>query len=345
MSKPATSIVLSDEEHAALERMARGAKTERRMVTRARIVLAAAEGRATTHIASSMGLTPATVSKWRTRFGRDRLAGLRDAPRSGQPVRYGAPAEKRILAMLDQSPPSGEATWNGRLIAEALGDVPEHQVYAVLRKHGMQLQRRRSWCISTDPEFAARAADIVGLYLDPPGNALLLSVDEKPQALARSQGCLWLPSGRALTGFAREYRRDGTTALFAALNVATGQVKAGHYQGRRRVDFLDFAHRVIAEYPDQDIHVLLDNLNIHKTKRDGWLERHPRLHFHHTPTHASWLNQVEVWFSILSRGAPKGASFKSVAQLRDAIDRFIEAHNPKAAPFQWQRKTCCPTCW
>jgi transposase len=341
MSKPATPIVLGDEERVMLERMARGAKTERRLSERARIVLAAAEGRATTRIAASMERTPATVSKWRTRFAKDRLGGLRDAPRSGQPVRYGTPAEKRILAVLDQPPPSGYATWNGRLVAEALGDVPEHQVYAMLRKHGIQLQRRRSWCVSTDPEFAAKAADVVGLYLDPPENALVLSVDEKPhiQALARAQGYLRLPTGRAITGFAHEYKRNGTTTLFAALDVVTGQVKAGHYQRRRRVDFLDFMNQVIVEHPDQDIHVILDNLNIHKAKHDGWLEQHPRVHFHYTPTHASWLNQIEVWFSILSRSTLKGASFDSVAQLREAIDRFIAAYNPKAAPFQWQRKT------
>lgn len=270
-----------------------------------------------------------------------RLDGLRDAPRSGQPVRYGAAAEKRILAVLDRPPPSGYATWNGRLVAEALGDVPGHQVYAVLRKHGIQLQRRRSWCVSTDPEFAAKAADVAGLYLHPPENALVLSVDEKPhiQALARAQGYLRLPTGRAITGFAHEYKRNGTTTLFAALNVVTGQVKAGHYQRRRRVDFLVFMNQVIVEHPDQDIHVILDNLNIHKTKHDGWLEQHPRVHFHYTPTHASWLNQIEVWFSILSRSVLKGASFNSLARLREAIDRFIAACNPKAAPFRWQRKT------
>jgi transposase len=341
MSKPATPIVLSDEERSRLERIVRGTKSEQRLVTRARIVLAAADGEATTQIASRMGLVAATVSKWRTRFASHRLEGLRDAPRSGQPKRYGRPAEKRILAKLDEPPPSGYATWNGRLVAEALGDVPKHQVYAVLRKHGIQLQRRRSWCISTDPEFAAKAADIVGLYLDPPENALVLSVDEKPhiQALQRAQGYLRLPSGRALTGFAHEYKRHGTTTLFAALNIATGQVKAGHYKRRRRVDFLDFMNQILAEYPDQDIHVIVDNLNIHKTKHDGWAEQHPRVHFHYTPTHASWLNQIELWFSILSRSALKGASFNSVGELRNAIDAFIQAYNPRAAPFQWQRKT------
>lgn len=341
MSKPATLIVLNDAERTVLERMVRGAKTERRMTERARIVLEAAKGGATTHIATALGLTAATVSKWRIRFARDRVEGLRDAPRSGQPVRYGRKAERRILAMLDEPPPSGYATWNGRLVSQALGDVPEHHVYAVLRKHGIQLQRRRSWCISTDPEFAAKAADVVGLYLDPPENALVLSVDEKPhiQALARAQGYLKLPSGRAVTGFAHEYKRNGTTTLFAALNVVTGKVKAGHYQRRRRVDFLDFMNQVIAEHPDRDIHVILDNLNIHKTTHDGWLEKHPHVHFHYTPTHASWLNQIEVWFSILSRSALRGASFNSVAELRSAIDRFIDAYNPTAAPFQWQHKT------
>ncbi len=341
MSKRATPIVLTDEERDALERMVRGAKTERRMAERARIVLEAARGQATTHIAAGMGLTAATVSKWRTRYAGKRLAGLRDAPRPGQPVRYGRKAEKRILALLEQPPPSGYATWNGRLVAEALGDVPKHQVYSALRRHGIQLQRRRSWCISTDPEFAAKAADIVGLYLDPPENALVLSVDEKPhiQALYRAQGYLKLPSGRAVTGFNHEYKRNGTTTLFAALNVVTGKVKAGHYQRRRRVDFLNFMNQVIAEYPDQEIHVILDNLNTHKPKHDHWLALHKNVHFHYTPTHASWLNQIECWFSILARAALKGASFNSVAELRAAIDRFIEAYNPSATPFQWQRKT------
>ncbi|MEE8555578.1 MAG: helix-turn-helix domain-containing protein, partial [bacterium] len=168
MSKRATPIILTEEERGALERLARGSRIEKRLAQRVAIVLAAAEGGATTHIAGQMGLTAATVSKWRTRYARDRLDGLRDAPRSGQPVRYGREAERRILAVLDRPPPRGYATWNGRLVAQRLGDVPKHQVYAVLRKHGIQLQRRRSWCIGTDPEFAAKAADIVGLYLDPP---------------------------------------------------------------------------------------------------------------------------------------------------------------------------------
>jgi len=339
MSKHATPIVLTEDERSALERLIRGGKTEKRIVERARIVLAAAQGQATTHIAKEQGVTPATVSKWRMRFAGDRIAALRDAPRSGQPVRYGIQAEKRVLAALESAPPSGYATWNGRLIAEQLQDVPKHQVHNILRHQGIQLQRRRSWCISTDPEFAPKAADVVGLYLNPPENALVLSVDEKPhiQALERAQGYLKLPNGRAVTGFSHEYKRHGTSTLFAALNVVTGQVKAGHYNRRRRIDFLDFMNSVVAEYPDREMHVILDNLNIHKNKTDGWLEKHPNIHFHFTPTHASWMNQIEVWFSILSRGALRGASFTNVDQLRQAIDKFIAAYNPKAAPFEWRK--------
>ena len=201
------------------------------------------------------------------------------------------------------------------------------------------LERRRSWCVSTDPEFERKAADIIGLYLAPPRNAIVLAVDEKPhiQALERAQGWLRLPNGKALTGFAHEYTRHGTSTLFAALNVASGQVKAGHYQRRRRAEFLDFMNQVLAEHPRGEIHVVLDNLSTHKPKEDHWLRAHPRVRFHFTPTHASWLNQIEVWFSLLSRQALAHASFTNTAQLRQAIDDFIAAYNPKAHPFAWTK--------
>lgn len=173
---------------------------------------------------------------------------------------------------------------------------------------------------------------------------MVLAVDEKPaiQALERAQGYLKLPNGRALTGFAHEYKRRGTTMLFAALEVATGQIKARHSKRRRRPEFLDFMNRVVADYPDQEIHVVLDNLRTHKPKRDRWLARHKNVHFHLTPTHASWLNQVEIWFSILARSTLDGASFTSVRDLRQAIDAFIAAYNPTATPFQWQKATVRP---
>lgn len=265
--------------------------------------------------------------------------GLTDAPRPGARRKYDRATERRILAKLDESPPEGHATWTGGLLAAALGDVTDDEVWRVMRQHGIHLQRRHSWCISTDPEFAPKAADIVGLYLDPPENAVVLSVDEKPniQALERAQGWLRLPDGRALTGFSHEYKRHGTTTLFAALEVATGQVKAGHYNRRRRREFLDFMNEVVEAYPGRELHIVLDNLNTHEPKHDRWLQRHPNVHFHFAPTHASWLNQVECWFSMLTRRAIKAANFTSPEQVREAIDRFVQAHNRTAAPFEWRK--------
>jgi transposase len=336
----ATVVVLSADERQELERRLRAPKTAQGDVIRAKIVLAAAEGQQTRQIAQELGTRPATVSLWRKRFAQERLAGLVVRPRSGRPRVYRADTEKRVLTMLDQKPPDGYAQWNGALLAQALEDVSKDQVWRVLRKHGICLQRRRSWCVSTDVEFGPKAAAIVGLYLDPPENALVLCVDEKPhiQALERAQGWLKLPNGKSLTGFSHGYRRHGTTTLFAALDVATGLVTAGHYNRRRRIEFLDFMNSVMKDVPEgQEVHVILDNLNTHKPKNDQWVVRHPNVHFHYTPTHASWLNQIECWFSILTRSALKGASFTSPAQLREAIDRFIAAHNLKAAPFHWTK--------
>jgi transposase len=340
----ATPIALTADERAVLEGWVRAPKSEQRLVERARIVLLAAAGRASRAIARDLDLTHRTVSKWRVRFGRDRLAGLADAPRSGKPRVYDARADRRILALLDHPPPAGFGRWTAPLLAQELGDVSDQYVWRFLRAQGIDLAGRKSWCVSTDPEFAAKAADIVGLYLDPPEHAVVLAVDEKPaiQALERAQGYLKLPNGRALTGFSHEYKRRGTTTLFAALEIATGQIKAKHSQRRRRPEFLDFMNRVVAAYPDQEIHVVLDNLRTHKPKRDRWLARHKNVHFHFTPTHASWLNQVEIWFSILARSTLKGASFTSVRAVRQAIDAFIAAYNPSATPFQWQKTTSRP---
>jgi len=340
MSKRATVVILRSEDRLTLERWVRSTKTEQRLAQRGRVILAAAVGQSTTAIARAEGLRPASVSKWRGRFARAGLVGLQDAPRPGAVRRYGPAAERRILAKLDEPPPSGHATWTGAWVAKALGDVSKHQVWRVLRTRGIHLQRRRSWCISTDPQFAAKAADIVGLYLDPPENAVVLSVDEKPhiQALERAQGYLKLPNGQAVTGFSHEYKRHGTTTLFAALEVLTGQVRGGHAQRRRRRDFLAFLNEVVALYPGKELHVVLDNLNIHKPKHDRWRAKHPNVHFHFTPTHASWLNQIECWFSILSRRALRGASFTSPQGVREAIDRFIAAYNLQAVPFEWTKR-------
>lgn len=345
MPPQATLVELTEQERQMLLHWSSSGTTEHRLVERSRIILLAAEGRSTRDIAEQLRTRTARVSKWRTRFARERLGGLSDAARSGKPAKYTADTEKRMLALLDQPPPKGYAQWEGPLLAEALGDVNVHQVWRLLRQRGISLARRRSWCISTDPEFGPKAADIVGLYLDPPENALVLCVDEKPsiQALERAQGWLRLPNGKALNGFSHCYKRHGTTTLFAALDVATGQVQTGHYQRRRRREFLDFMNGVVAAHPGREIHVILDNLNTHRPKNDRWLKRHSNVHFHYTPTYSSWLNQVEVWFSILSRKALRGASFTSPRQLRRAIDDFVEAHNAKAAPFEWTKAVVHPT--
>ncbi len=314
------------------------------MLPRIQIIELAAQGLSSRQIAARLEMRRPTVLKWRRRFGQQGLQGLRDAPRSGPPRRYTVATERRILAQLDEPPPAGRARWNGRLLAQALGDVSPDQVWAVLRRHGIELERRHSWCVSTDPEFARKAADIVGLYLDPPAGAVVLSVDEKPalQALERAQGWLRLPNGRSLRGFNHEYQRHGTTTLFAALEVSSGMVTTAHYPRRRRREFLDFMNRMVAAHPGRELQVIVDNLSSHKPKHDRWRARHPNVHFHYTPTHASWLNQVECWFSILSRQALQGASFTSVSQLRQAIDRFVASYNQTAMPFEWTKRVVRP---
>jgi transposase len=336
----ARTIALTPEERSQLEAVERRPTSPARDVFRAGVILRAAAGGSNEAIALAMKTRPATVSKWRGRFLRGRLHGLQDAPRPGKPATYDLTSERRILARLDQPPPKGYARWNGPLLATALKDISDDQIWRVLRKHGISLERRHSWCVSTDPCFAQKAADVVGLYLNPPEHAMVLSVDEKPhiQALERAQGWLKLPNGKALTGFQHDYKRHGTTTLFAALEVATGLIKAGHYQRRRRIEFLDFMNGVVAAYPNRQIHVILDNLNTHKPKRDRWLQRHPNVRFHYTPTHASWLNQVEIWFSILSRQSLTAASFTSTEQLRHHIDNFVAAYNQNAHPFEWKKQ-------
>ena len=310
------------------------------MVQRARVILLAAGGMNGRQIALKMQTREARVSKWLRRFARDRIAALNDSARSGEKRRkYDSATEARILKALDEPPPAGYSRWNGRLLAEHLGQVSKDQVWRVMRKHDLHLERRQSWCVSTDPEFSRKAADVVGLYMSPPQDALVLCVDEKPciQALERAQGWIRLPNGRALTGFAHEYKRHGTTTLFAALEVATGLVHSGHYRRRRRREFLDFMNDLVSKYPGKELHVVLDNLNTHKPKEDRGLKTHPHVHFHFIPTHSSWLNQVECWFSILSRSALQGSSFTSVRMLVQAIEAFIESWNQKAAPFEWTK--------
>jgi transposase len=338
MIPEAAEVRLTPEDRSVLEARLRARTTEQRDVVRARIVLLASEGRSTRSIAKIVEVMPRTVSLWRGRYAREGLAGLADRPLPGAKPKYGADTVRRVLAVLDRPPPAGFARWTGVLIAAELGDVHEQQVWRVLRSHKLDLAARKSWCESNDPEFVAKAAEVVGLYMAPPQNAIVICVDEKPsiQALERAQGYLKLPNGRALTGQSHDYRRHGTTTLFAAFEVATGKVKTAHAKRRRRIEFLDFMDEVVAAYPDQELHVVLDNLNTHKNN-DAWLARHPKVRFHFTPTRASWLNQVEIWFSILERRSLTGASFASLAQLKKHIDDFIAVYNVSAKPFAWTK--------
>src|SRR6266849_2242877 len=311
----AREVHLSRKDRKVLEACCRSPVTLQRDLKRARIVLLAAAGRSTRSIAKEVGVQPRIVSFWRHRYADQGLDGLQDKPR-----------------------PDGFARWTGPLLAGALGDVDVQYVWRFLRSHTIDLAASKSWCESNDPNFTAKAADVVGLYVAPPEKAIVLCVDEKPsiQALERAQGYLKLPNGRALTGQSHDYKRHGTTTLFAALEVATGKIIATHSKRRRRVEFLDFMSSITAAFPDRQLHVILDNLNTHK-KNEHWLKAHPNVQFHFTPTSASWLNQIEVWFSILQGQSLSGASFTSLKQLEQHIDAYIRAYNDQAEPFVWTK--------
>jgi transposase len=286
MRREPAVICLSEDEVKTLTEWTRRGKNEHRLVERARIILLAHQGKTNQQIAEQLHTRTARVSKWRQRFGMNRMAGLGDAARPGKPAKYDEAMEKRVLALLDEPAPKGYSQWNGRLLAEALAGVSKDQVWRILRRHDICLERRRSWCISTDPEFGPKAADVVGLYLNPPENALVLAVDQKPpiQALERAQGYLRLPDGKAVNGFSHCYKRHGTTTLFAALEITTGLVKTAHYPRRRRREFLDFMNRIVAEHGHREVHVILRQSEHAQTQRgplaEAAQECAPALHAH-----------------------------------------------------------------
>lgn len=329
----------SDKDRQIIEEWAKSRTLESRLVQRAKIIKGCLAGVPTTQLAKELGIRPNTVIVWRDRFDVHGVEGLRDRPRTGKPPTYGRAFRDRVLRTLEEPPPKGQAKWDGAALAARLG-VSDDAVWRVLRKEGICLARQRSWCVSTDPEFTSKAADIVGLYLNPPENALVISVDEKPsiQALERATGYVCTSNGKIVQGLKSTYRRHGTLNLFAALHVATGAIHAQTTKLKRRVEFLEFMDQLLAELPaDREIHVILDNYCIHK-RNEPWLAAHPNVTFHFTPTSASWLNQVEIWFGLLSRKALKGASFQNVDQLRCAIEAFIEAYRPNAKPFVWRKR-------
>lgn len=339
MPKKAIIPKCTEEDRAVLQQWANSRTLEARLVERAGIILRCLHGEPANSIARSMGIRPNTVIDWRRRFDEEGIKGLHDRPRSGKPRIYEDSFRNDVLRTLELHPPSGQACWDGPAVAEHL-NASVHAVWRMLRKEGICLSRQRSWCVSTDPEFVAKAADVVGLYLNPPENALVISVDEKPsiQALERKTGYVETGSGKIVRGYKSTYKRHGTLNLFAALEVATGAIHTQTTQLKRRVEFLEFMDRVVAELPEtKEIHVILDNYCIHK-KNDAWLVKHPNVSFHYTPTSASWLNMVEIWFGIFSRKALRGASFQNIEELRQAIEAFVAVYGPKAKPFVWRKR-------
>jgi transposase len=340
MLKHASVLSCSAEVRAKLLATSKSRTEESRAVERARIILACLEDKEIQQVARELGVSIPTVGKWRKRFSQFGLDGLRDRPRPGKPPKYGAVFRDRLLALLEQPPPPGMSHWDGPMVAEKLG-ASVHAVWRALRREGIYLQRLRTWCVSTDPEFAPKAAEVVGLYLNPPLNAVVLSVDEKPsiQALERATGYVETESGAVVRALRSTYKRHGTLNLFAALEVGTGQVHTKTTDYKKREDFRSFLDGVLADLPSsKEIHVILDNYSTHKRNED-WLAKYEgRIQFHFTPTSASWLNQVEILFSLLTRKTLRGASFKTKDQLRAAIEAFVQNHNQHAKPFRWRKR-------
>lgn len=336
MRRAETIITLTPEERQSLESVVRTRTAPQRGVQRARLVLLAAEGMANTAIAREVGLSRAMVVAWRQRFAREGMPGLADRPRRrGRPI-YTEEGRTRVLATIGGPPPEGATHWTVRSIAEHTG-VGRQTVHRILRAERLAPHRVKSWVTSSDPEFETKALDILGLYLDPPENALVLSVDEKTaiQALDRTQPTLPLRPGQ-VERRSFEYKRNGTTSLYAALAVHQGEVIGRCAPRHRHQEFLEFLRLLARRYPGQELHLIVDNLRVHKHETvQRWLRRHPRVHLHFTPTHASWLNQVELWFSILSRKVIRRGIFPSVKALVQAVMAFIERYNQEGKPFRW----------
>ena len=331
------ALVLSEAERAELAGWARRRKTAQALALRARIVLWAAEGLSNTAVADELGIAKHTVGKWRERFARLRADGLLDEPRPGAPRRIG---DEVVAALVDRTlseRPEGATHWSLRTMAKASG-LSVTTVGRVWRAFGLQPHRAETFKLSTDPLFAEKVCDIVGLYLSPPDRALVLCVDEKGQvqALDRTQPLLPLRPGQAERR-THDYVRHGTTSLFAALDVQAGKVIGKCFPRHRAAEFRKFLDEIDAHVPsDLDVHLVLDNSATHKTGliRD-WLAKRPRYHVHFTPTSASWVNQVERWFALLTERARRRGVHRSVAELERDIRAFIDATNAAPKPFRW----------
>ena len=338
MKKIDTCIWLSPAERAALEGFVTSRNTPQKLVWRARIVLLSAGRSRPMAVVRAVGKSKRTVARWRERYITHGIAGLRrDASRPGRKPPLTAAQIKRVVDMtLHEKPPAG-THWSGRSMARAVG-LSLRSVQRIWKAHGLKPHLVKRFKLSNDPRFAEKVEDVVGLYLDPPERALVLSVDEKSQiqALDRTQPGLPMKKGRAGT-MTHDYKRNGTTTLFAALDVATGEVIGECMPRHRHQEFLRFLRTIDRQTTKRlDLHLILDNYATHKhAKVKAWLKKHPRFHLHFTPTSASWLNQVERFFGLITDQRIRRGVFKSVADLQVAIRDYLEHHNANPKPFRW----------
>lgn len=333
----ARQISLDEEARSELQGFARSRSLAHSLVIRARIVLLAGEGQANTAIAATCGVSRQTVGKWRARYLERGVEGLYDELRPGAPRSI---EDERIAELINttlQKLPKGQTHWSCRSMAEATG-ISKSTVNRVWNAFGLKPHRQKHFKLSTDPFFIEKLVDIVGLYLSPPQHAVVLCVDEKSQCQALERSQPMLPMGLGyVEGLTHDYVRHGTTTLFAALDVANGNVVAGCKARHRHQEFLSFLRTIDKNVPEQlDVHLILDNYATHKhAKVKGWIAGHPRFQLHFTPTYSSWLNQVERWFGLITQRAIRRGSFTSVRALKQKIMDYVEVYNQTACPFQW----------
>jgi transposase len=337
----ACKITLSDADRMTLERWSRGRSTQARRVTRARVVLSAAEGKENKDIAAELKISRGAVARWRDRFDALGVAGLEnDAARGGRPPKARDDLVGRIIEMTTQRKPANATHWSTRTLAKALG-TNHSLVNRVWRAHGLKPHLSKTFKVSNDPHFAEKLIDVVGLYLDPPEHALVLCVDEKSQiqALDRTQKSLPIYPGRCET-MTHDYKRNGTTTLFAALDMLEGRLIGQCMPRHRHQEFIKFLKQIDTETPsDVDLHLIVDNYATHKhPKVKAWLNRHKRFHLHFIPTSSSWLNLVERWFREITDKRIRRGVFRSVEQLIAAIRGYIDEHNGDPKPFVWTAK-------
>ena len=336
-NRPAPGLAINDEDRAELVRLTRSSTVAAGLAQRARIVLAAGTGMANAAIAEQVGVSVPTVLKWRGRFAKLGLAGLGDQARSGRPR---VVDQRKIVATTLKPPPKryGVTHWSSRLLAGHL-KIGNATVARAWREVGVQPWRAASFRFSTDPELVAKVTDVVGLYLAPPTDAIVLCVDEKSQIQALDRTAPVLPTQpHLIERRSADYVRHGTTTLFAALEIATGHVTGALKPRHRRQEFLAFLKQVARAYPGRELHLVMDNYAAHKTPEiKDWLTANPRVVVHFTPTHASWMNLVEVWFSVIERQAIHRGTYTSVKELNAKIRTFIDGWNDRAHPFVWTK--------